>query len=213
MEQQLYERPRERIRTRGVTSLSTTELLQVIIGSGSKKYTVAKLAKSVNAALVTTRSTNLYDTLCAIPGIGDATACKIIAALQLRVVSNKTNHYLNKVDIYKFANYKHQKIHCLALDSKQNTLGIYVWEVKERKATNLIAKQLYSKALSDCAHSLTVVIGYQKQSLTPGVFELNILNDLKELAVVMQIPLRALMLVNKTNVIYLHGRTNEYESS
>ena len=213
MVQQLYERPRERIRTRGVASLSTAELLQVIIGSGSKNYTVAKLAKNVSEVLVSNISANLYDTLCKIPGIGDATACKIIAALQLKVASRKVSHYLQKNDIHKFANHKNQKIHCLALDSKQNTLGTYTWAVKERKTTNLIAKQLYSKALSDGARSLAVIIGCQKQSLTPGTFELNILNDLKELAVVMQIPLRALILVNKTDATYLYGGSNEHESS
>ena len=213
MEQQLYERPRERIRTRGVASLSTAELLQVIIGSGSKNYTVAKLAKNVNEVLVSNNSTNLYDTLCKIPGVGDATACRIIAALQLKVASGKASHYMQKIDIHKFAHHKHQQIHCLALDSKQNTLGIYTWAVKERKTTNLIAKQLYSKALSDGAQSLAVIIGYQKQPLTPGTFEQNILNDLIELATVMQISLRALVLVNKTDITYLHGGSNEYESS
>lgn len=210
MEQQLYERPRERIRAKGAQSLSTAELLQVIIGSGSKNHSVASLAKKVSEVLPINKQADLYEALCAIPGIGDASACRILAALQLQIVTKtEHNHALQHVDILKFATHKHLKVHGLTLDNKHNILNTYNWSVRERKATGVISKQLFSKAIVDDAHSLIVIIGCLRQSLKAGVFELSILNDLKELANITQVKLKAVVLANKTKVVYLHGESNE----
>ncbi len=81
MEQILYERPREKLRNRGVKALSLLELLQLIIGSGNARVSAARLAREVEG-LITSR-TATYAALIQIDGLGDAKACQILASLEL----------------------------------------------------------------------------------------------------------------------------------
>lgn len=66
---------------RGVESLALTELLQLIIGSGGSKQSGAKLARLVEKHLREGKGT--YDALAAIPGMGVAKTCQVLAALEL----------------------------------------------------------------------------------------------------------------------------------
>ena len=76
-----YERPREKLHSRGAASLSLVELLQIIIGSGGARLSGAKLAREI--ALLFDAKNISYLSLRAIPGVGEAKACQIIAALEL----------------------------------------------------------------------------------------------------------------------------------
>lgn len=80
MEQFIYERPREKLRRQGVGALTRIELLQLLIGSGTARYHSAKLAREIEGVM---RSQHVsFDALVAIPGIGEAKACQILAALE-----------------------------------------------------------------------------------------------------------------------------------
>lgn len=69
------------MRNRGVSALSLTELLQLIIGSGSARLSGAKLARVVEEKV--TQNDISLDMLKVIPGIGEAKACQILAALEV----------------------------------------------------------------------------------------------------------------------------------
>ena len=80
------ERPREKIISGGIASLTNAELLAVLIGSGNKEASVMTLAERVLAA----DSTGLlylndcsYEELCQIEGIGPAKSAIILAAVEL----------------------------------------------------------------------------------------------------------------------------------
>lgn len=81
MEQQIYERPREKLQAKGPRSLTILELLQIIIGSGNREVSSAKLARQVLELLEAgeLRWLNLLK----IKGLGVAKACQIIAAVEL----------------------------------------------------------------------------------------------------------------------------------
>ncbi len=81
MEQFLYQRPRERLVQSGVTALSASELIQLVIGAGSARVSGAKLARQVAGLLGDGPVT--YSTLVALNGLGPAKACQLLAALEL----------------------------------------------------------------------------------------------------------------------------------
>jgi DNA repair protein RadC len=81
MERALYERPREKLRNYGVSALSLTELIQVVLGSGMAHHSSARLAKSIQSLMDQTELS--YESLVLIDGIGTAKACQIIAAIEL----------------------------------------------------------------------------------------------------------------------------------
>lgn len=76
-------RPREKIASRSATALSDHELLQVIIGAGTKQASVSRIARSILKVLRRNKGTLLYDELRQIPGLGNAYTTRILAAFEL----------------------------------------------------------------------------------------------------------------------------------
>ncbi len=80
------QRPRERLRTLGPKSLSSTELLTILIGSGGRSGSATQLADRVLAwgggrlrGLASASPTQLEG----VAGIGEATSARLLAALEL----------------------------------------------------------------------------------------------------------------------------------
>ncbi len=80
------ERPREKMLAQGAAALSNTELLAVLIASGSGKDSAVSLAAKVLAAeegSLAALSVSQPEDFMRIPGIGTAKACVLTAALEL----------------------------------------------------------------------------------------------------------------------------------
>jgi len=88
------ERPRERLRRRGASSLSLAELLAVLLRTGSRSRDVLELAsdllKEFGNAKGLSRATE--EEMLSFPGLGEAKACVLLAALELgkRIHSEKS---------------------------------------------------------------------------------------------------------------------------
>ena len=82
----IEDRPREKLMYKGVKSLSSAELLAIIIGSGNRKLSAVELSKYIlshcdnDLNLLAKKS---ISDLIKIPGIGEAKAIGIISALEL----------------------------------------------------------------------------------------------------------------------------------
>ncbi|MBE6032246.1 MAG: DNA repair protein RadC [Firmicutes bacterium] len=80
------ERPREKLLRGGASSLSSEELLAILIGSGTKQFSAADLARRILcleggglAGLGEITPEELY----AVPGMGEARTCQVLAAVEL----------------------------------------------------------------------------------------------------------------------------------
>jgi DNA repair protein RadC len=76
-------RVREKVLKRGVGAADNQELLMVLLGSGMKGRNVRSVAMDVVHALADTNSADRMETLVKIPGVGQAKALMIAAALEL----------------------------------------------------------------------------------------------------------------------------------
>lgn len=86
-----YLRPREKLKLRGVQALNDRELLQLIIGSGTAKIGVARLAKHV-LKLFRNADTVTFCDLILIPGLGLAQAARLVAVDEFSRRFPRTNH-------------------------------------------------------------------------------------------------------------------------
>lgn len=80
------ERPREKVLRNGVGSLSKSELLAILIGSGNAKDSAVELMKKVLASCgdsIAELAKLSVDDLCSFKGIGPAKAITIVAACEL----------------------------------------------------------------------------------------------------------------------------------
>jgi len=76
-------RPREKLAQKAVHALSTHELLQVIIGTGTRSQPVERIARTVLKVLRRHRRLPPYATLLEVKGLGAAQAARITASFEL----------------------------------------------------------------------------------------------------------------------------------
>lgn len=82
----LDERPREKAMKHGISTLSNSELLAIIIGSGTPDASAVELMKAVLASCndsISNLARLTVDDLCLFKGIGPAKAISIVAACEL----------------------------------------------------------------------------------------------------------------------------------
>ncbi len=83
----LEDRPREKLISKGISSLSDAELLAILIGSGSSKESAVDLSKKIlkdcNNNLNELGKKSIADLKKRYHGVGDAKAISIVAALEL----------------------------------------------------------------------------------------------------------------------------------
>jgi DNA repair protein RadC len=80
------ERPRERLVQYGAESLSNSELLAILIGTGTKEVSAIMLANRILALEedgISYLASCLPEELSDIPGMGMAKSCQIVAAIEL----------------------------------------------------------------------------------------------------------------------------------
>lgn len=204
MESKEYERPREKLRHYGVTSLTDSELLQLIIGSGSVRVPVAKMARSVHSLLNSTARPVPYDLLSGIAGVGEATVCRILAALELGERSIKPNETSTGIDVTRIRKARKKTITYVTLDGAGARIGQYE-ESFQAALSHSIARRICAKALSDTAHALLVIIFNPIKGKEVSLQEASFLTELQDMTRRLGIKLSAIEYVTKTTHYRLHG--------
>lgn len=131
-EMTLEDRPREKMISNGVSSLSDAELLAILIRSGNKELNAIQLAQKIinKADNIRCLQDMTIDELRSINGIGLSKATQIKAALELgvRVASYKPKKYKikNPWDIYKYymeiLRYQYKEIFKVVLLNTKNEI-------------------------------------------------------------------------------------------
>ncbi len=99
-----YERPQEKLMRYGCDRLTDTELLAIIIGSGTRKQNALRLAQKIVGNYSREEGRIHYHALKIHHGIGNAKACRIVACFELgkRLFRNKkTSLVLSPEDVWK----------------------------------------------------------------------------------------------------------------
>lgn len=201
MEQISYHRPREKLQVRGEHSLLDTELLQIIIGSGSRKVSGARIAKNV-ASLLQQKNPPTYQELLRIPGLGDAKTCQIIAALELgrRVKKREISDVTSVKEFKVIETSSIRRVAYNTYDGNGALLQKRSEPARDVQAAFLAIRKIFANALYDSAASLTIGIGSRNQRIDILEEEtLNIVKKMFETADLLQIQLHSVWLINNAN--------------
>ena len=78
-------RPRERLRSSGAGSLSTAELLALVLGTGTRQATALEVGATLLGRFrsVGGLAQASLEELIALPGVGETKAARVLAALEL----------------------------------------------------------------------------------------------------------------------------------
>jgi DNA repair protein RadC len=196
------DRPRERLLTRGTRSMSNTELIALIIGSGTKETSAIELARKI--LLKADNNLNMLgkfsvDDLQRQKGIGKAKSISIIAALELGR-RRKLSEALEKPkitsskDAYNIifpliSDLQHEEFWVLLLNRSNKIIDKNKISQGGVAGTVIDVKIILKKAIEKLASSVILCHNHPSGNTEPSEADMGITRKLKEAAEVMDIKL------------------------
>lgn len=175
------ERPREKLIQKGRDSLSNSELLAIIIGSGSKSKSAVTLSKEILETCdqsLSQLNRLSFQQLKNFKGIGSAKAIHIIAALELgnrkqNEEARSTKIIKNSKDSYNILRYNLQDLQTeesWVLYLNRAHAVIYIGRISSGGINNTVidVRLVYAKALELKASSLILAHNHPSGNLNPS---------------------------------------------
>ena len=186
-------------------SLSTSELLQVIIGSGNAQTSVSRIARRTEKILTKQGSDVTADQLQGVPGLGIARSCQILALFEIASRYPMTARQMvldtqPKV-LAACSNIRSSpKSVCIVvtLDGARRHIATRHFSVDELHPTVLL-RQIFVDVLRDNAVRVVVAIGSSSRQLAPGMFELSFARDLRAMAQLFHVAVQSLLIMNQND--------------
>ncbi len=196
------DRPRERLMTKGVQSLSDAELLAIIIGSGTREISAVELARQIlsmaenNLSLLGKKS---VPDLVKIKGIGEAKAIALVATFELgrrrnqaesidrkRVTSSK--EAFNYIQA-KLSDLQHEEFWVLFLNRSNRIIDTYNLSKGGISGTVIDIRIILKKALELLASGIIICHNHPSGNTEPSDNDKQVTEKLKTAANQMDIKL------------------------
>lgn len=177
---------RERIRKRGPKSLSDSELVALLLRTGTRESPVMSLAGKVVGVLDGTQGDSVYETLNGMDGMGNTKAGTVMAALELgrRYSGQQQARIRTAADVYPlvqhYADRKQEQFICVSLNGAHEVIAIRVVSVGILNRTIVHPREVFSDPLSDRAAAIIVCHNHPSGMLEPSDEDRNITRRLAE---------------------------------
>jgi len=196
------ERPREKVMANGIQYISDSELLAILLGSGTKNTTAVELARqilrSVGNSLHELGKQNLGDLL-KVKGIGPAKAISILAALELGR-RRAGLHHIEKVPIKSsetvfnlfhplLGDLEHEEFWLLMLNRSNRILGRFKVSQGGLSGTVIDTRIILKKALDNLSSSIIICHNHPSGNNQPSDADVKITEKLKRAAEMLEIKL------------------------
>jgi DNA repair protein RadC len=173
------ELPRERAIKYGVNSLSTEELLAIIIGYGVKDLDCLTISRNLSSKLTNLRdlSTITIKELCQEKGIKEAKALNIIASIELgkRIVENKIERksFIDKNYIYdlyslKYLSYTQEVVFVVYLDDRHQLIKEEILNIGSSNSTSLSFSEIVKNYYKNSAYSFLLLHNHPNGDSQPS---------------------------------------------
>lgn len=176
------ERPREKMLSQGVSSLSNGELLAVLLRNGTRESSALELAQQLLSSCEGSLCTlfNMSDeSMCRIPGIGSGKVCSIMAAFELgkRFLLEESGIVKKPIVsarmVYdmmapRLKGLKHEECWALFLNDSNYVTGSYRLTSGGGRSTVIDIRQILKKALDKMASGLILLHNHPSGNPTPS---------------------------------------------
>ncbi len=189
-----FDRPRERLSALGPASLSDTELLAILLGSGIKGKSVFQVARAILRKFDKEGETIDMGTLVSIDGVGPAKACQILAAFEFarrrllrdEVVILEAEDVLPLVS--HIADKKQEYFLCISLNGANEVIGNRVVTVGLLNESQVHPREVFAGAISDRAASIVLVHNHPSGVRQPSPDDIDVTRQLVEASRIIGIP-------------------------
>ncbi|HSX39695.1 MAG TPA: DNA repair protein RadC [Candidatus Saccharimonadales bacterium] len=196
-----YEKPRERLITKGPDSLTDAELLAIILGSGGKNTSVLNLAQQILTKFgnLTNLLNTEFEQLKNIKHVGTAKACSIKAACEIgiRIATQplaKKSKISKPIDVYKvlkkdlFEKSK-EHLYLLSLDSRNNLIAADLLSIGTINETLVHPREIYRQALARNAVSIIIAHNHPSGNANPSAEDLLVTERIAKTGIELGLPL------------------------
>jgi DNA repair protein RadC len=207
------DRPREKIASKGASALSDTELIEAIIGRGTRNRDVREISKDIGRLMNERGNAIGYNDLQAIEGIGPTKASQIMSCFELgrRYFGPKdTGKVTRPEDILPLVAYLREKRQehfvCIALNGAGEVLGNRIITVGLLNHSLVHPREVFADAITDRAASVICVHNHPSGSLEPSSQDIAITTQLKEAGSILGIQLIDHIIVTRTGHVSMKER-------
>ncbi len=186
---------RERLLAMGADCLSTQELMMVLLGSGTEKMPVQKLAGKVLQILKSyTQEASVKDLL-SIKGIGPGKACLVSAAIELgrRLNSDPGSTIRSPPDVIQFIKHitleKQEHFLCISLNGAHEILNIRTVSVGTINRCIIHPREVYSDVLKERAAAIVLAHNHPSGNKNPSENDIEITQQLFEVSKILGVHL------------------------
>ena len=193
------DRPREKLARHGVSSLGDNELVAVVLGSGSATTDALGIANALLAARAglhgLVRST--CDELAQVPGVGQAKAARILAALEIgrRTLTHAPSARIQlrsprEAAAYllpRFGSRPVEQFGMVLLDTKHRVLKTTVLSIGGLNSTSVQPREVFREAMLGAAAAVVVFHNHPSGDPTPSPDDIELTRRMSAAGVVMGI--------------------------
>ncbi len=196
------DRPREKLMSKGTDSLSDSELLAIILGSGNKTQSAVDLAREILNSCKNNLNTlgRLYlSDLKKFEGIGNAKAISVIAAMELgrrRKVEDISNKKIitSSKDVFDLfhpvlTDKVHEEFWIILLNNSNIIIDKQRTSQGGTTGTVMDIKLIMKHALNCLAQGIILVHNHPSGSIKPSSSDINITSKIKQAALYFDIKL------------------------
>ncbi len=219
----IQDRPREKLCELGAENLSSSELLAIILQSGTKEKSATELAYELLTTLedITKLETITQKELCQLKGVGIAKATNILASIELgrRIFLKKEHRKVclkNAYDVFCYSRYffhgkKQEYFYCLYLDSKRCLISKKLLFVGTMTKSTVHPREVFKEAYLLSASFIICIHNHPSGITYPSQKDIEFTNDLIAIGNIQGIPILDHIIVSEYNY-YSFGENNKKTS-
>ena len=210
----VVDRPREKIAQKGAASLRDEELIEAIIGRGTKGRDVRTISREICGIIGEHKTAIRYDDLASLNGVGPTKASQILACFELgrRYYAAPVGQAkVTKPDdilplLGDLATRRQEHFICITLNGAGEVLGNRVITVGLLNHSLVHPREVFSDAITDRAASVICVHNHPSGSLEPSSQDIAITSQLKEAGALIGIPLIDHIIVSRSGHLSMRER-------
>lgn len=203
------ERPREKLIQYGPEKLSNSELLAILLRSGTKEENVVELANKILKRFSANELPNLtFDDLKDYPGLGPAKACEIIACFELgkRLLKDKKSQiYLTPKEIWKelkdLRDHKKEHFVIFYLNSRNQEIKREIISIGTLNASLVHPREVFEPAVRNLAAQIILAHNHPSGDPEPSEDDLEITKRLVESGKILGIEVLDHIIIAKTGFV------------
>lgn len=200
------DRPRERLIKRGPKALTTRELIAVIIGRGTRGRGVLAVSDEIEKVFDERKQEIAIEHLVAVPGVGEAKACQLLAAVELARRFGDQNEgfrisnpeeVLRLPDVEMIRHRQQEHFLAITLNGAGEVIHSRTLTVGLLNASQVHPREAFADAITDRAAAVVFVHNHPSGSLEPSGPDLAITRQLVEAGELLGIQVLDHLIVSK----------------